>query len=192
MSRQTINNLTIFAFAFLMTGSILVLMVNSVYAQTSGKSGKLKFHVPEDWPIEERGGLVGPIPTEEYVAMKFDESEKEFSTIRSEIADKFDELRQSLKAIELKIEETKAVADSETDPSGPDGGQSGSLSKFEEFESQIARIDRKITNKEVELRSQTGQVELKLDALEKKIKNLQAQIYKLDEKIDYLLNLERQ
>ena len=31
----------------------------------------LNFQLPPDWPIERRGGIVGPIPVEEYLAMKF-------------------------------------------------------------------------------------------------------------------------
>lgn len=31
----------------------------------------LNFQVPPDWPIERRGGIVAPIPVEEYLAMKF-------------------------------------------------------------------------------------------------------------------------
>lgn len=31
----------------------------------------LHFNVPPDWPIEERGGVVAPIPIEEYLAKKF-------------------------------------------------------------------------------------------------------------------------
>jgi len=31
----------------------------------------LHFQVPPDWPVEERGGIVGPIPIEEYLAKKF-------------------------------------------------------------------------------------------------------------------------
>jgi len=30
-----------------------------------------KFKVPADWPVEERGGTVAPIPTEEYLSKKF-------------------------------------------------------------------------------------------------------------------------
>ena len=32
---------------------------------------QLHFELPPDWPIEKRGGMVGPIPVEEYLAMKF-------------------------------------------------------------------------------------------------------------------------
>ena len=31
----------------------------------------LHFDVPPDWPIEKRGGVVGPIPIEEYLGRKF-------------------------------------------------------------------------------------------------------------------------
>jgi hypothetical protein len=34
------------------------------------KSG-LHFRVPADWPIEERNGVVAPIPIEEYLTQKF-------------------------------------------------------------------------------------------------------------------------
>lgn len=33
--------------------------------------GGHRFQVPADWPIEERNGLVGPIPIEEYLGRKF-------------------------------------------------------------------------------------------------------------------------
>ncbi len=36
----------------------------------------LNFKVPPDWPIEERNGVVGPIPVEEYLAQKFASLEK--------------------------------------------------------------------------------------------------------------------
>ena len=31
----------------------------------------LHFDVPPDWPIEKRGGVIGPIPIEEYLGRKF-------------------------------------------------------------------------------------------------------------------------
>ena len=49
-------------------------------AEDSGKTepatvrkteANLHFQVPPDWPVEERGGIVGPIPIEEYLAKKF-------------------------------------------------------------------------------------------------------------------------
>lgn len=33
--------------------------------------GGLNFKLPPDWPVEKRDGVMGPIPIEEYLAMKF-------------------------------------------------------------------------------------------------------------------------
>jgi len=32
---------------------------------------RLRFKVPPDWPIEKRGGIMAPIPIEEYLGRKF-------------------------------------------------------------------------------------------------------------------------
>ena len=34
-------------------------------------SERLNFNLPPDWPIEKRGGIMAPIPIEEYLARKF-------------------------------------------------------------------------------------------------------------------------
>ena len=31
----------------------------------------LHFQLPEDWPVEKRGGVMAPIPIEEYLSRKF-------------------------------------------------------------------------------------------------------------------------
>lgn len=46
----------------------------------------LRFNVPADWPIEERNGAVGPIPIEEYLAMKFSGIESRLRTLESQIS----------------------------------------------------------------------------------------------------------
>lgn len=62
------------------TCAVMVFAFSSyVYAgQASSKNvtirkskNNLHFQVPPDWPIEERGGIVAPIPIEEYLAIKF-------------------------------------------------------------------------------------------------------------------------
>lgn len=52
----------------------------------------LKFKVPPDWPIEERNGVVGPIPIEEYLARKFSSVEARLKT-----------LEQQAGSLELKV-----------------------------------------------------------------------------------------
>ena len=48
----------------------------------------LRFAVPDDWPVEERGGVVAPIPIEEYVVEKFDAIESELEAIRRDLLEK--------------------------------------------------------------------------------------------------------
>jgi len=53
-------------------GAIMILTVDDPgYAQNTKTRNGLNFQVPEDWPIEKRGGIVAPIPTEEYISIKF-------------------------------------------------------------------------------------------------------------------------
>lgn len=41
----------------------------------------LHFKVPPDWPIEKRGGVMAPIPIEEYLARKFKALEAHLQTL---------------------------------------------------------------------------------------------------------------
>ena len=45
----------------------------------------LNFQLPPDWPIERRGGMVGPIPVEEYLAMKFKTLDARLQTIEQKL-----------------------------------------------------------------------------------------------------------
>ena len=46
---------------------------------------QLHFELPPDWPVEKRGGIVGPIPVEEYLAMKFKRLESRLQTIEQHL-----------------------------------------------------------------------------------------------------------
>ncbi len=46
------------------------------------------FSVPADWPIERRNGATGPIPIEEYMAMKFNKFEERISALESKLEEK--------------------------------------------------------------------------------------------------------
>ena len=46
---------------------------------------QLHFQLPPDWPIEKRGGMVGPIPVEEYLAMKFKALESRLQTLEQKL-----------------------------------------------------------------------------------------------------------
>lgn len=46
----------------------------------------LHFKVPPDWPIEERNGVVGPIPLEEYLDRKFSGLESRMRTLEQQMS----------------------------------------------------------------------------------------------------------
>ena len=45
----------------------------------------LHFNVPPDWPVEKRGGIMAPIPVEEYLAKKFKSFETELQSMEQRI-----------------------------------------------------------------------------------------------------------
>jgi hypothetical protein len=45
----------------------------------------LNFNLPEDWPIEKRGGVVAPIPVEEYLSKKFKSVEERIRFIEQQV-----------------------------------------------------------------------------------------------------------
>jgi hypothetical protein len=46
----------------------------------------LNFQVPPDWPIEKRNGIMGPIPIEEYLSMKFSAIEARLRNVEQELS----------------------------------------------------------------------------------------------------------
>jgi len=46
---------------------------------------QLHFELPADWPVEKRGGIVAPIPVEEYLAVKFKALELRLQTIEQRL-----------------------------------------------------------------------------------------------------------
>ena len=60
----------------------------------------ITFTVPEDWPIEERNGAVGPIPIEEYLARKF-------SAIQAQLQ----KLDQQLSGLDLRLRVVEQAAE---------------------------------------------------------------------------------
>ena len=45
----------------------------------------LNFELPPDWPIEKRNGVVGPVPIEEYLGLKFKALESRLQTLEQEV-----------------------------------------------------------------------------------------------------------
>lgn len=55
------------------------------HATVRKTKNQLHFEVPPDWPIEERGGIVGPIPVEEYLAKKFNAIAQQLHSIEQRL-----------------------------------------------------------------------------------------------------------
>ena len=71
----------------------------------------INFNVPEDWPIEERGGAVGPIPIEEYLGLKFRKVDAKFGDIESGTSG----TKEKLNTIDERLNELeKTVSDIDT------------------------------------------------------------------------------
>jgi|GEM_PF-1377918 len=56
----------------------------------------LLFNLPEDWPIQKNGATLGPIPIEQYLALKFDKANERIA-----------ELEARVKSLESKNEDKK-------------------------------------------------------------------------------------
>ena len=166
---------------------MIVMMDRPSDAQNTKKKSGLNFQVPEDWPIEKRGGILAPIPTEEYFLIKFKATEEEFQAIKADLASKFEELQFSIKDMEVhfvkEIQETQLQAESQGN-----GGDdiADILESLASLKSEIGRLDRKITNKVAGMKGRFEDVAVTTKFIEKKIEGLQTQIYRLDEEIDYV------
>ena len=69
MTRTATRALALLMLVALQPGTVLA--EDSERATVRKSKEQLNFELPPDWPIERRGGLMQPIPVEEYLAMKF-------------------------------------------------------------------------------------------------------------------------
>ena len=175
-------------FGIILLGSISLIFAaqGNSCAQSSKKVGKLNFQLPEDWPIEKRGGLISPIPTEEYVSIKFEEIEKEFQTIKDGFLKKFKGFESDLKSIEEDISKEVKKLQSQSEAQGGVGANLTDIrSGMELFKNELARLDRKITGKIKDMQSKLEQINPQIEFIKENFDGLQTQIYRLEEKIDY-------
>ena len=167
--------------------SLAVVIPEHGYTQNAKKVGQLNFQLPEDWPVEKRGGLMTPIPTEEYVSIKFKEIKEEFRSLRDELSEKFTTWESHLKRIEADFSEQikKGQPGGQTEES-PGGNLGDILSDIELLKSELGRLDRKITNKIKEMQGELERGNPQIESIKENLGGLQTQIYRLEEKVDYL------
>ena len=66
----------------------------------------LKFKVPADWTVEERGGMIAPVPVEEYLSKKFSAAAARFDAAEKRLAaleTKQAEFEQKLGALDKRV-----------------------------------------------------------------------------------------
>ena len=71
----------------------------------------LNFNLPEDWPIEEHGGAVGPVPIEEYIAIKFRKVDTRFEKMETEtqsFSQEIKNLGERMKTLETTVSDIDA------------------------------------------------------------------------------------
>jgi len=66
----------------------------------------LVFRIPSDMPIENRGGLVGPVPFDEYLYLKFKKLEEKLIQVDKKI----DRLDETLGAVKKRLDDQAADA----------------------------------------------------------------------------------
>ncbi|MCK5177957.1 MAG: hypothetical protein KAR32_00375 [Candidatus Omnitrophica bacterium] len=173
------------SFVFIVSIGMMFVAYGNSYAQGSKKVGQLNFLLPDDWPVEKRGGLVAPIPTEEYVSIKFKEIEKEFQTIRGDLSEKFQGLESGLKNIEKDLLEEMEALRSKNEEEGLGRNLTDILSSIETLKGELDRLDRKMTKKIKDMQVKLEEIDPEIEFIKENLDGLQTQIYRLDEKIDY-------
>ena len=67
----------------------------------------LHFKLPQDWPVEKRGGVVAPIPVEEYLAQKFSAMQSRLQALEQRVVGL--ELKLRVMEEELKRQKEKGL-----------------------------------------------------------------------------------
>ena len=168
-------------------GAVMILTVKDLsYAQNIKTENGLNFNVPDDWPIEKRGGILGPIPTEEYILIKFTEAEEELQAMKDDLTSKFEELQSNIDNVEVNFtKEIQKVQAQAGDQTGAGEDLSDVLTSLASLESELGRLDRKITNKVAEMKGEYEETAIQLRSVEKKIETLLAHVQKLYREIGY-------
>lgn len=175
-----------FGFILIVSIGMMFVAYGNSYAQNSKKVGQHNFQLPDDWPVEKRGGLITPLPTEEYVSIKFEEIEKEFQAIKGDLSARFNGFESDLKSIEEDLAKEIKTRRSESEAQGGTGKDlEGILADIELLKNELARLDRKITNKIRDMQSKLQKTDSQIEFIKENLDGLQTQIYRLDEKIDY-------
>lgn len=141
----------------------------SVSAEEPKAQKGLRFNVPDDWPIEKRGGVLAPIPVEEYVLKRFKQIQDDLNSLRGELtamvetvqgdlqgikSSVFQDLEKSGESIKLLQEDMRAVqSDMENSPRFHAPGTTGDA---EAFNAKLEALRLDLLGAIEDLRKQVG------------------------------------
>ncbi len=86
------------AAALVLFGGVL-----SVSAEEPKTKKGLRFNVPEDWPVEERGGGLAPVPVEEYVLKRFKQVQDGLDALRGDLTARLETCQGDVQAVRTQI-----------------------------------------------------------------------------------------
>ena len=171
------------AIAIISICGLLVMWVMRGYAANEEKSSVktqkgLRFIVPEDWPIEERNGVVAPIPIEEYITKRFKNIEAKLSYISGVLEDVKSGLGdRKVESPNVSEEAKSKIQKMETDTAkqfeGIKSGMGSLTNSVGNLKSDLEKVDSRITYIDKGVPDKIASFEKKLDELEKKIRNLE-------------------
>lgn len=152
----------------------------------------LHFTVPEEWPIEKRGGVLSPMPVEEYVIKRFQEIESRITAISQDLSNAITEVKNScensrqntsteLKRIDDQINGLKGdIRDLNSALSQPRYASPAESSVGKQVETISQETSRKLTEFNARLDSfeeeRLRSFQFNLDVLEDKLKILSEEI----------------
>ncbi len=187
MIRSVLKKVLCFGIILCGISSLTAVAGRAAYAQNTKKVGQLNFQVADDWPIEKRGGLLTPVPTEEYLTIKLKEIEKEFLSIRNEFSEGLNGIEADLESITRNLSKETRESQSQSEALGK-ASKNGAeaLSRIELLRSKMSFLDKNVAAKILGVEKDLKDINREVEFIKDNMDGLQTQIYHLEEKLDYL------
>lgn len=147
----------------------------------------LHFGVPEDWPIEKRGGVLAPVPVEEYVMARFKNTAAQLETMKNELTGLIQGIRADLEDFKSSSKQRLETLQQELDFIKNDRRRTDSAPAPSTDSDRIKNLEHRIEALHKDLTEKVEGLRLSFEEMDqKKIRNLQFNLDVLDEKIKLL------
>jgi peptidoglycan hydrolase CwlO-like protein len=172
------------------------LMITSLRSASTEEDNKVKrvekglrFNVPEDWPVEERNGVVAPVPVEEYLESKFKDITSQLESIKQDLSSKFQEAKQDISSlkdeISEKLKQMKSDAQAkEPQPEDVSMSLDSIISRFNSVEKSLGGLSeelRDVDYQDKSINSQLNDMEIRIKQLESELEDIKEKLPKEEE-----------